>query len=319
MASINTSIIICTRNRAASLAASLASFAHIRVPSSLKCELIVVDNASTDSTRSVVEAASIPEIAVRYFREERVGKSAAINRAVAEARGELLVWSDDDIRPSCSWLEAITWPILHQNAQACAGRIDLPAHLQRAYLLPIQIAEFAISTPEFLDNPPAMIGANMAFHRDVLKRVPKFDLELGPGSLGFSEDELFSKQLFEAGYKIVGVHDAAVEHHFDSDRLGPRSLRQRRWQQGKADAYIAYHWAHDRYEQPLRLALLQVLKLAKCKLRAVAKGDLPSGPPSERECLLLRDLSFFLQFHREAHRPRNYEPRGLVKLRGTLA
>ncbi len=54
-----------------------------------------------------------------------------------------------------------------------------------------------------------MVGANMVFHRRVLSKVPGFDTDLGagPGSLGFGEETLFSRQLTEAGFRIIGLFE----------------------------------------------------------------------------------------------------------------
>ena len=49
-----------------------------------------------------------------------------------------------------------------------------------------------------------LTGANMAFARRVLDKVPGFDRELGPGGLGFCDDTLFSLQLRTAGFRLAG-------------------------------------------------------------------------------------------------------------------
>jgi glycosyltransferase involved in cell wall biosynthesis len=66
------SVIVCTYNRAASLELTLRAFAAQTTPPELTWELVVVDNNSTDATRSVVEAfAAHRAVRVRYLFEGR--------------------------------------------------------------------------------------------------------------------------------------------------------------------------------------------------------------------------------------------------------
>ncbi len=87
------------------------------------CEVIVWDDGSTDDTKSVVQEASEadgPEI--RYFSAENAGKAAALNRAIAKARGEAIwVCDDDDIsRPDAAAQMLATMRM--SGAQVVCGR-----------------------------------------------------------------------------------------------------------------------------------------------------------------------------------------------------
>lgn len=84
-------LLICTYNRADLLPEALASAARQTWP----CEILVVDDGSTDGTEAVVRATPT----ARYVRlPENRGKPAALARGVEEARGEaILVLDDDDV------------------------------------------------------------------------------------------------------------------------------------------------------------------------------------------------------------------------------
>jgi glycosyltransferase involved in cell wall biosynthesis len=69
------------------------------VPAGIRCELIVVDNASTDHTREVVEANHEANMPCRYLREDRRGKAFALNTGITEANGDILLFTDDDVSP----------------------------------------------------------------------------------------------------------------------------------------------------------------------------------------------------------------------------
>ena len=94
---VSVSVIVCTYNRCGTLAATLESAAALRIPAGVSWELLVVDNNSTDGTREVVLgfAGRLP---VRYLYEPRQGKTLALNRALAEAQGDLLLFTDDDVQ-----------------------------------------------------------------------------------------------------------------------------------------------------------------------------------------------------------------------------
>jgi glycosyltransferase involved in cell wall biosynthesis len=76
------SIVIVTRNRAEHLAATLDSLRQVVVPVGLDCELMVIDNGSTDETARVVGAFDHDEISVCHVFEEKRGKSAGMKREV---------------------------------------------------------------------------------------------------------------------------------------------------------------------------------------------------------------------------------------------
>jgi glycosyltransferase involved in cell wall biosynthesis len=104
-------VIICTWNRAAVLAESLASLACVRPPHGSMVEVVVVDNNSQDDTQARLKAlqAGWPLGRLHVLFEARQGKQFALNSGIARAR-ELgcrwLAFSDDDIVFPADWLEA---------------------------------------------------------------------------------------------------------------------------------------------------------------------------------------------------------------------
>jgi GT2 family glycosyltransferase len=90
------SVIIPTYNRSSFLARTLTGFALQR---QRDFEVIVVDDGGGDDSRSVVTGFST-EFEVRYHHREHRGISAARNAAIQEARGDILVFNDDDRVPA---------------------------------------------------------------------------------------------------------------------------------------------------------------------------------------------------------------------------
>jgi hypothetical protein len=107
-------VLIATRNRAASLAQTLEGLAAADV-SGIEVGVRVVDNGTDGATRSVVDAFR-PRLAVHYLYEPIEGKGAALNRALDEGRlGDLVAVVDDDMSLPRDWFKGVMaiprrWP-----------------------------------------------------------------------------------------------------------------------------------------------------------------------------------------------------------------
>lgn len=313
---MNVTVAICTQNHRESLRQTLATLGRAHVPEGLDCELLVVDNASTDGTGEMVRShAPVPRMALRYAHEPRRGAAHARNRSVAEARGEIVLFIDDDVRPHPDWLERICAPIVEGRAHAVVGGVRLAPHLERPWMTPRHRAWMASTETLDAEDPPAIISANAALSKEVFRKVPRFDTELGPGRLGFWEDSLFSFQLKRAGYRIASAFDAVAEHHFDESRLSRASFLDRARKEGRSWAYVAHHWEHREVAAPRRILMKSALYLAKRRALERPGRRNPEGLP-EWEMDAVMQIHFHRQYLAERARPRNYEKYGLVKLGG---
>lgn len=237
---IDVSIIICTRDRAASLKETLASLAGQLFGACRLAELVVVDNGSSDETRDVVEAARpmFRGMDVVYQFEPDGGQSRARNTGLCIARGRVIVFTDDDLRFPSNWIEEMACPILADEADAIAGGVRLAPHLIRPWMTPLHRSWLA--STECVDvRAPRLVGANMAFGRHVLEKVKGFDPKLGPGASGFADDSQFGEALRQAGFRIHARLDIEVEHHFDPDRLTPAAFAAMAEKHGRTEAYLA--------------------------------------------------------------------------------
>src|ERR1700751_3945056 len=114
---------ICTFNRAESLRETLDSLCMLRIPSDLAWEIVIVNNNCTDSTDDLISQ-YIDRLPVRREFESVPGKSNALNRVIDVAKGEYIVWTDDDVLVDSGWLTAYAegfghWP----GAAVFGGRI----------------------------------------------------------------------------------------------------------------------------------------------------------------------------------------------------
>ena len=272
---MNVSIIICTRNRADSLAQTLESFKAVEVPVGLQPELLVVDNGSTDHTAEVVRRHSAAKIPARYFLESSLGQSRARNTGMGACRGDVILFTDDDVVPQPNWLEHMVAPLVREECHGVVGRIELAKELCRAWMTPLHKIYLAVYEGPGPDSPQ-LIGACMGFHRSVLDRVPAFDVELGPGASGYHDECLFSWQLAAAGFRIDYAPEARVTHHPDPNRLLRSSWLATSRSKGVSAAYVMHHWFH---EEPAAPRLLYCYVALKRHLRRLLEppGALDAG------------------------------------------
>ena len=302
------SVIICTRNRAESLRSTLESIGKSNVPEGWAVELLVVDNGSSDRTEEAARGAGPSKMPVKYISEPRVGKSHAYNTALTTAVGEVLLFTDDDVRVPANWIEGMCRPILNGGADAVAGGVVFPPNIDRllnAGFLRDRRGWFASTHELNTDHPSRMVGANMAFHRRVLEKVSGFDIELGPGpeGVGNFEDTLFSWRILASGYKLVGALNVVVEHHFDITRLSSAGLVDIARKMGRSHAFVFHHWRHQR-------SRLAVPRLVLCHMRRFMAQNVDhrngASGISDQMLQLEYDLGFYAEYIVQSRRQHKY-------------
>lgn len=211
------SVIVCTFNRSASLARTLARLTQCAPPEPVgPWELIVVDNNSSDDTPAVVaqcqQRAAIP---VRYLFEGHQGLSFARNTGVEAANGDIIAFTDDDCCVDTSWLVVIQ-DEFSRDAQlgAMAGRVEPgpgvdPRVGTRRQREPANITSLQ-------DIRRYMMGANISFRKSVWLSVGPFDTCLGAGTGGRSGEDIdFMFRALRDGQKLAYSPNALVEHWHD--------------------------------------------------------------------------------------------------------
>lgn len=103
------SVIVCTYNRVDQLRVALDSLLSQKgIGDYSQVELLLVDNNSTDLTRqAVLETRQAAPFDIRYIFEARQGKSVALNTGIANAKGDLLAFTDDDVVADEQWIASI--------------------------------------------------------------------------------------------------------------------------------------------------------------------------------------------------------------------
>jgi glycosyltransferase involved in cell wall biosynthesis len=242
---VRISVIIATRDRAAQLADTLRTITAQRCAEPF--EIVVVDNASTDDTATVVETAGRGGAPVVYVFEPKSGKSHALNTAIARARGDLLVFTDDDVLPSTDWLSAYVRAFQETGADFAAGRIlplwevTPPGWMSPALHGVLSAADGGTRRLPIRNGAKDAImplGANMALRRHVVDRIGGWNTDLGKlqGTLRTGEDHDFFLRMIDAGFHGVFEPEALVEHRVPAERLKLQYFHRWFYDNGQIDA-----------------------------------------------------------------------------------
>jgi glycosyltransferase involved in cell wall biosynthesis len=260
------SVIICTRNRSDHLRKTLRSVHRLDCPDGAEVEIVLVDNGSTDRTADVMTDFRPDRFPVQVVRQPERGAANARNAGLRAARGDILLFTDDDVWLPPSWISAMAEPIRNEVADVVQGRIELAPKLMRTWMNNPRRARLMARLDTFDITRPRLTSANLGLSRSVLSAVPQFDPDLGPGRLGFEEDRLFGKQLFKAGARFAFVNDVSIIHHCNASRLSRDSHIRDAKKLGRSSAYVRYHWKH--HFQGLRGSWLWLTaKLAQAIIR----------------------------------------------------
>lgn len=226
---VRVSVVICTRNRAPSLARTLESIVKMYVPEGTSWELVVVDNGSSDDTAEVIEAFK-NNIPIRRVLEENPGISIARNTGVRMAKGTYICWADDDVEVCEEWLSSYLEAFnLYPEGAYFAGKIEpvfegtspqwLIDNMDILHVLYAQKNlgnELRPLTPAGTEDP---YNANCAFRRDWQFRFPYHaDLGLSPRFRRLGEETAVFRAIKAAGGQGYWVPGTVVNHHIPQSR-----------------------------------------------------------------------------------------------------
>jgi glycosyltransferase involved in cell wall biosynthesis len=230
------SVCICTYNRGESLRRTLDSLARQKDVNLGATEVLIVDNNCTDGTINLVEQFR-ERLPIRRVTENRQGLAHARNRAVAEFRGDVLLFTDDDVRLETGWLAGYHDAIRRfPAADYFGGRIlpdwgsakprwirDEPLPLIDGVLVWF---DRGVETRTFLAAEPLPFGASFAIKRNLFATLGLFRADLGTGGtgLGRGEETEFLMRARDSGAQGVYVGEALCFHNYDQQRLRIREL-----------------------------------------------------------------------------------------------
>lgn len=244
------SVAICTRNRASSLRNTLQSLTYARVSPDLRWEILVVNNNSTDATDLVIDSFA-DRLPIRRLMARKVGISNARNAAVKAVQGQYILWTDDDVIVSRSWIEEYCWAFERwPNAVLFGGPIcpvfekPVPRWLQKGWhAVPPAFAAVDLGNkPRKFSVRDGKIpyGANFA-----IRRAEQFENlynpELGPGTIYYGEETSVIIRMLNAGAEGWWVPAAAVDHMIPQTRMTLEYVWNYYKRSGRSQYYINHH------------------------------------------------------------------------------
>ena len=222
------SIIICTYNRDKYLYNCLKNIAENDFPFE-NYEIVLINNNSTDNTENECRKfqKDFPQTDFRYFVEKNQGLSFARNRGIDEAKGNVLVFLDDDAFVEKDYLKNLSENLKkHPDWSAFGGKItpkfesgETPKWLSKWTYSWVSAIDLGKKTQEFLGEKYP-IGANMGIKADILAKIGKFNTELGRSKnnlMGGEEKDIFNR-IKNFGGKIYYFPDIEVLHVIPESR-----------------------------------------------------------------------------------------------------
>jgi glycosyltransferase involved in cell wall biosynthesis len=290
------SVIVCTRNRRSYLGMCLGALER-QTLAARDYEVIVVDNGSTDDTRSVAAAFCERNRNFCYVHEAKAGLAIARNVGVHASSADIVAFTDDDAQPHATWLERIVRRFdEHPEDVAMVGgdvvpvwEAERPAWLIDS-LLPTISAGLRWSTePRFLRPGEWLFEGNSGYKKAALLRVGGYPEHLGRvGDMLLSGEGACHLLIQRAGHRLFYDPAILIRHHIQASRLTRTWFRKRYFWQG-----ITMNLLHRYVEEEARR-----LGLPESSPHARAWEDVPVPASADAWADLFddsRDVDFYVQ------------------------
>lgn len=260
------SVVICTRNRAASLDRVLASAAEMSVPD-IAWELLIVDNGSGDDVGKVVDRYK-SRLPLRLERQPEPGLSRARNCGVMSARGKHVIWTDDDVILDPQWLVAYSEAFrLRPEAAVFGGKIVPVLEPPCTDWFQQNLAQLweLVATRDFgpeevplsLADGRVPFGANYAV-RAIEQRQFPYDINLGAGTGTVGEETDVLRSVLESGHTGYWIPTATVYHIISPGRQTIEHIVHRYKAQGATKIYLSRRHGHERTSMMMLAARIAV-------------------------------------------------------------
>jgi len=205
------SIIIPAYNRADEIDELLGSLEKMKEPKTQDFECLIVDDGSTDHTKTVVQQhMERSDFPIRFIQQENQGPGAARNNGMEQAEGQFFIFLDSDALVHPGWLQSIEQAV-EDGAEAFGGPDAASADftpLQKA----INYSMTSIITTGGIRGKKKRVGRyyprsfNMGLSRQVYEQAGGF------GDLRHGQDIEFSQRIIDTGARVEFVSEAIVYH-----------------------------------------------------------------------------------------------------------
>ena len=238
------SAIVCTHNREDYLSAAIDSLFE---QDFYNYEVIVVDNASSDRTRKIVEE-RLSNPLLNYVYEDVIGLCVARNAGAKEARAPILAYLDDDAVASPQWLKTLYNAYQRNERLAIAGGkvtllwpecIPSPPWLSSELAAKLGAYDLGDSLVYITSSSLTPRGLNYSIRKSFMEEVGGFNVKLSRvGKHLLSHEELHMTELaLQKGWQVAYLPEAVVAHNIAPEQLKRGWFLKRGWCQGMSECY----------------------------------------------------------------------------------
>jgi GT2 family glycosyltransferase len=266
-ADVVVSVIVSTYNRAHYLDDVLGALAAQITHAAF--EVIVIDNASTDETSTVLEAWCRRDDRFRTAYERRPGLSCGKNAGIGLARAPLVLFTDDDTLADPHWISAyLDLFARHGTASMIAGGVQIPvphdlgpwpAWFTEPALVNLATLDYGEERP--LVSPEYVWGANMAVPRELFETFGGWDETIGRKghSRGTYEDTEFQDRVRAAGIAVWFCPGAVIRHRVARENVTPRRIVASAFARGRNQLWKQSQFGSAKVETVVRRHRFEVL------------------------------------------------------------
>ena len=297
------SVVICTHNRAEYLRKSLRSVVQQSFPKD-KYEILVIDNASTDTTKEIIELESEKSNKIKYIYEPILGLSQARNTGWLYSNGDYVAYLDDDAIPDKYWLVNIYEFIKdYPNANVVGGAVQPiwpykpPSWLNKEISKYLSVIQYEGDKHGFiLDFPNQYIGGgNTTYSRSILKEMNGFKPHLGrKGNILLSGEETeLNYRIQKDNYPIWFCPKAIIYHHIPPKRCSKEYFRSISYWSGRTKALVDFEVNQKNYKIIIIRRILS--RFSKNLCGSIIKSILVRKNLFEFEINLLENIGYLCQ------------------------
>lgn len=299
-------VLLATHNGADTIGRTLDAFAEL-IPPNGGWKLVVVNNASTDASESIILARQ-HRLPLEYVIEPGLGKPRAINSGMARFSGDLLVMTDDDVLPDPTWLaewrrvaDAFPEITVFGGSIKPEFEADPPGWLARTNWSRML---YGATPPDWREGPVTpdaaeVFGGNWAIRRVVVESGLRFNERLMVGSAGRMGDETdFVDRAMGLGFRVGLAPNARVRHIVSRRQMTWGWMLTRFFRHGRRAFAVSRE--HDRGNEPAEILSVPRYLIMRIALRCAALPIAAASCSALRLMSHLRLIAYDLGAAREA-------------------
>lgn len=245
---VDTSVIISTFHRPKSILTAITS---LQKQTATNFEIIVVGCNDKKTENIINKFNKKAKIEIKYINESRLGLHHARHTGAKNAKGSLLIYTDDDCTFSPNWIKSY-WQYFIQNPGLVASggpviprwEIPRPEWLVKLMgktrtFLPYSLMNLGKNL--MINKNGFFFGGNMAIRKDILFEVHGFNPDNFGGELLGDGDTGLNNKLKNKNLLIGYIPGAVVYHHITKERMSKEYLLTWMDNQGRCDIYSLYY------------------------------------------------------------------------------